>query len=900
MNHPRFQKIQSLVRRNDWKKAYKEAAFLVKQSNQPEVRELLVTTLWGWIKDQVRRDQYEDARQNVQELLRQPNISTEIRAEFPSVFRVLGLNSLLPENQREDATSPEIQAELVDLFLLRGNKTADLLPETLVDAERVLAAFQQIEAKDDTEALERLRPIGFRSPLADWRLFLRGLVDHYHGDDAKAEESWRRLAPDRPPFRIVGNLRKLLQEKPTSTSQGIVASFFNLFRSKNDSPTSRKSELLDTLRTLDGYLKQEKYKELLGRLQATKALFQQEKPILFDRLLRVVAAQLIRNASPDIVRQFIDRNLPLPLDPLGNRTLALHSLIIDRDEKFRRPAWLAPPPVYWRKFVENDIDRIPSFSAKMKARAKAVVYDAMADLTIEEFCDSLDEVGGNEDRLNQMIDVQRTRRVIDDLLEKAIANDPTYLQPYLNQQRFFLATLPEAERALPFHPQRIEINERLLQHIPDAQEPLAYLFDYHLDAQNLEEAGVYFNKLRKLDPLSRNTLFHRSRLCLARIRKGLHEHDFNTVDAAFRDLNDGPPLESIFYRFDVLPLALGYLAELLRGNSQGADDFFAAAVRLGIEKRLPMVFAAIVEGRELGLPQKFLHPLESEWSKTISGRCNGNTAGVLGDLAFNVLISPKRHSKSQELAKAVCQYVNRAGQVKWNAEKDLFGACNFLWHLAVEKNNDEYRATYRNLVRKGLKQYPQSPCFLFFDAETSRFEEIWPGSYQEHRAAEKYQEFLRRIGSHRDDLQFGRFAMLAEQRLHQIDNPDDDDVDDDWDGDEIPLSLPPGFEFPPEVCRQIQQSGGFSETTRQALFKALPKEMGPFRDMIIDALEECLLKGIPVERFEEMMKQKMRSMSSFEQMAFMLKMAQEGTLGAINDDEDEDDFPPRRKFQRRK
>lgn len=923
----RIKKIQALVRRGEWKKAYKESVFCAKQSADSEVRSLVVSSLWGWIKDMVQKKQFEEAKNQVSELLRLPDIPEEIQNEFPSVFRTLGLNSLLPQEFQQDMSTPEIQVELVDRFLLLGVKSDDLLPENLADAERIESAFAKIEAKQDDDALEQLRSISFRSPLADWRLFLRGLVDHYHKNDVKAEESWRRLSSERPPARIVAKLRNLLQEETNSSRKpGAVSRLFGLFRTQSGSDPTRKTELLDSLRTMDEYLRQERYKELLGRFHSIKNLFREKMPIQYDRLLRIIQHHLMKNASPNTLRQFIDRNLPLPLDPRGNRVLALVSDNLDYDQKFDRPNWLLPPTVYWKTFAEKDVDQIKSFSPKMKARAKAAVYNYIAKETIEEFLSAKDQFDDFE-RLEEYVNVPRTTQEIDNLLEKAISYDPTYLSPYLQMKKFFLEMHPiQRDKSVFMPPQIVEIDERILKHIPDQKETLIEMFDYCIEANEPEKAESHYKKLHELDPLSRATAFFRYRFCLACMRKGLRDRNFQYVDVAIAELNSRPPIESMLYRFDLIPLALMYINDVLQEKDDTFDDYCAIAKRLGIEKKAPLILAILAEGVEIGLPRKDFNSLESEWEKTINGRCNGNVAGTIGDVAFNMFIASKRYTKSKRFAQEAAAYVNRAGQVKWNSEKDLFGACNLLWFLTVEntkKDRKIYEKTYRNLVKKGLKQFPNSLFFLFFNAETYFLDSSWRRYFAVRSTLEKYQEFFQQVSSVRNDPQYESFVRTAEFRINELSHMDfssgfpyrgssydeyDDDDDDDWDEDkdwdeenDAPGSLglfenlPPLPEVPPEILEDIRQHGGLPPSLREKLLSSFPDEIGPFRNLIVDVFEECMLKGIPTDQFEKILFKKMESVLPFGKLDFISSMIPDEDENGVpeiewrEDDEDEDE-----------
>lgn len=61
-------------------------------------------------------------------------------------------------------------------------------------------------------ALDRLAGIGRKSPYADWRLFVRGLVAFQGGDRAAAREAWHRLEHGRRPARIAAVLGRAWDE----------------------------------------------------------------------------------------------------------------------------------------------------------------------------------------------------------------------------------------------------------------------------------------------------------------------------------------------------------------------------------------------------------------------------------------------------------------------------------------------------------------------------------------------------------------------------------------------------------------------------------------------------------------------------------------------------------------
>ncbi|MDR1964123.1 MAG: hypothetical protein LBQ50_10125 [Planctomycetaceae bacterium] len=874
--HSKISKIQDLRRRGDWKKAYKEALFLSRNHNEPELRQLLVSSLWGWIKEQFHRNQIDEAKANIKELLRflkMPNTDVaEIQHEFPSIFRSLGLNALLPEHLRQDMSSPEVQTELVDRFFVRGGSSDDLLPEIRSQAFLVREALEKVEAKHDNEALELLRSIPFHSPLSEWRLFVRGLISYYQKNDEKAEESWKRLSESRPPHRIVARLKKFLTDNRETSTQNFVLRLFDLFHAKTDSPQARKAEFLSHLRQLDNYIRQKKFKELVGHFQSSRSFLQQTEPQLYDRIFRLVYSSLVDDAMPDVVRQFIERNLPLPLDPSGNRTLGLLAAGKGNTECMR-PRWLKKTQHYFELFAEQDIDRIESFTPKMKARAKAVVYDWLGNLLLQPLS-----------RFDMYPDSDfPIQEKILDYFNKAIENDPTYTNSYHHLQAFYSSNVNVQERN-EINSKIAEINRKLLEHVPEDKDALKYLFSYYLIEKKPSAAAPYFERLRNLDPLSRETAFLTRQFQFARLRELLQLNLLQKETKELFEEIENSNFETILYRLDALPFALRYVFEIISFRPSEAENVFALAEKKDI-KRLPLILAIFAEAETFPLPKPVIESLRNEWKTTIIGRCNGNIAGALGDIVYGFLKGEKEFFDSEKILDQALAFVNRSGQVKWKCEKDLFGACNVLWHVTVNLKKQKYEATYRKLVQKALSQFPKSPYFAFFDAETFFLEEKYFQKFRQKSAIDKYQKFLERCNGFRNDPQLEPYLTIAKRRFQEIDSvsegfpPYYNDDDDGSLDDDIPF-------LSPEVRKLIAENG-LTPEVKQQLFDCLPKEMGALRPFLFEVFMECLARGaLNSEQFSRVLQEKIENMSFFEQMKFMSSLP---SLSGINPDEDEED-----------
>ncbi len=90
----------------------------------------------------------------------------------------------------------------VDVAVFDEEVRASLPPELASEVALVRDALQVATESRGDEALKSLSVISRGSPLSEWRLFIRGLVDWLAGDTDSASETWQRLDFERRPGRI--------------------------------------------------------------------------------------------------------------------------------------------------------------------------------------------------------------------------------------------------------------------------------------------------------------------------------------------------------------------------------------------------------------------------------------------------------------------------------------------------------------------------------------------------------------------------------------------------------------------------------------------------------------------------------------------------------------------------
>ncbi len=126
-------------------------------------------------------------------------------------------SELTPISQGEAELNANQIALACDVAVRNTAHLARLPADLQEDVQRVRNALAKIESREDAAGLELLQPIGFRSPLAPWRLFARGLVVFYQADYESAKSIWSKIPVGRFPERIVSYLLKSIGQSVSAS-----------------------------------------------------------------------------------------------------------------------------------------------------------------------------------------------------------------------------------------------------------------------------------------------------------------------------------------------------------------------------------------------------------------------------------------------------------------------------------------------------------------------------------------------------------------------------------------------------------------------------------------------------------------------------------------------------------
>src|SRR5262249_40846118 len=98
-----------------------------------------------------------------------------------------------------------------DVAVFEDTALTSLPPRLVPQVTAVREALQDALETRGEDALQRVSAIPRGSPLSEWRLFIRGLIDWLADESAAAGEAWKRLDPERRPGRIATAMRVALR-----------------------------------------------------------------------------------------------------------------------------------------------------------------------------------------------------------------------------------------------------------------------------------------------------------------------------------------------------------------------------------------------------------------------------------------------------------------------------------------------------------------------------------------------------------------------------------------------------------------------------------------------------------------------------------------------------------------
>ncbi|MDC0934700.1 hypothetical protein OAS39_00335 [Pirellulales bacterium] len=574
------------------------------------------------------------------------------------------------------SADPALFGELIDAAVLSGD-AAPCPSELIPEIESVRDALRAVSEKNDSEAIDAIHGIGRTSPVADWKLFIRGLIAFYERDDQRRDANWSRLAPQRSPARIARSLERgsgiqapSAGEAPLDSGREAAA------RTSLDAPAAR------LLRQVQGSLQEG------GRWTVSFGSFlrhcRESDPELVVRVAEILLAKFIKDRDVDQFEALMRLKPPCRFDPHFLRAEAL----------FDETNYCVEDVVdSWEKYA-NYLPDCSEISPSERMIARSLVYLHVGRLCADEAA----QLAGEQTAFAGEIYQKANQLRADNLLQRASKSflasqefDPQNRAAYA-EHCAAVSTQGEIERANAEH-------RKFADQFPDDFEAqLAAARHFRYDASMPAEAQEYLKKAEKLRPRNSDVgqMYWESALDAAQAaaRTGRRDEAAAQLDLAERYLG---------LRREGWVLAAMRAAIVQKFDGPAAADQFLEAARSDKSLAPAITFAYCVCAFLCGVSNERRAELNDQLKEvTAARRPASNVAGAIARFLIALDAGEFHYHGQNGHQKLVVAYLKRCPKKDW-AESDLNDAISYL--LLCESN----RAVLKHLSQIGSKRRPDNP-----------------------------------------------------------------------------------------------------------------------------------------------------------------------------------------------
>jgi hypothetical protein len=691
--------IERLIESGKVKEAFKEAKLAFHQNASAENRHLVERTYLLRIRSLLAGGMPVTAQEVAQSAL-------EFGVTDPGLLRELAL--LLPRVGLADRAlafqeqlAPELRAELLlalaDRAVLHPQTAGAVPPEIREAAGTVRLALAALDEGNDARALEVLQPIPRSSPVADWRYFVRGLVAFRQHELEQAKANWQRLHPDRAARTIARALlpdaaEKTGGEPPASSPQTPGANQLGHLQALEphvfgEPVLARVTELrkaldrADFIRALQIIIP---LRQTLGRID--RRLAQR----LTEVVLLPLSAELKHQAPPGadrLIKDFKTALEPLPWDPNWHR---FDALLWEGPRGNPEQAARA-----WRRYL-RDLEQGATGLPGEVRQIQALVWRRIGALS-SELADE-NRPGGfpfAPKRTDRELNELRTRAT--EALQQSLRLDPNQRQTH----QFLIDNFTAWNQP----DQLVAALEALLKTFPNDVDALWQLIHQHQRRDQPELVLSYVERQRKLKPLDteldREEMWGQLALARHRALKGQWDEGraaFARVETALAGCI--PPY---------LLLARRAAFEFKASNTAQAEELVEKA-RLLLKEPAVLWLALSIEAVRYALPPALQQRFRGDFQAALARKATSETAGAVAHLIGGYFAGQVDYPGRAGHVGEIFRYLKRTTRLKYR-EPDLRQVCALLADL----NEDDQLLTA--LLKRGLKLFPQSPFFLWMDAE---------------------------------------------------------------------------------------------------------------------------------------------------------------------------------------
>lgn len=698
--------VRQNLEKGNVKAALKQAKVCFRRDSSHKNRELLERAFLARVEQLHKLKMMSEAKAVLKELV-------DFGPNFPPVVeRLPRLRVLLGESGADAKdvleSDPRLLTDITDQAILHHHAEVPDYADVRSEVTAVRDALAAIERGEDPEANRLLATISRNSPLADWRLFARGLIAFYHQDATRAQKNWGRLDPDRPGSRIARTL--------------LVAA--GLERRSKD---GEAGDLSKGLRQLDVHTRGDKLVDLLKRLAASwndetgvDAFFRQLRTLRrsyltsHETLIRKVVDLVWKRAVRDGAERVIDelaRIGPAPVvDPHWWRARAL---VREHPELLQSFGGWQTLVDAWKTYAK-ELPELDGLRESDRPIAVALVYHRLGN-TLLEHAHELEgqafafmDRGGEEQELREAA-AKYFRQSID-----AYAG--------LRDSYHALVKLHEEDEDLQ---SAAHVMEQLAAAEPDCFDAALWLAHYHLsqdDPGRSEPHVRTVKRLRPRDPVCETLAWNQG---LTMVRCLTVKRQFEAARHELQQLVKLAPPEIESYTIDLLRAGIDFKAK----NTEAANTHVQAAINK-VEDPTPVWMQMSGTAARMRVAREFKKDFDNRFKAGIKQTPSSVSAGRMARFLVSMRQNKGNYTGRATQQKLLLKSLGRLRKIKWN-EGDLRQVCWFLSDLpreqhlfeqAIEVGGSRFPEVPHYHYWAGVREWEQGPYFCNLDKAVTSFQ----------------------------------------------------------------------------------------------------------------------------------------------------------------------------------
>jgi len=676
-NAPQPDRARRQLEKGDAKAALKEAKACYRAEPSDDHRQLLEEAFLGRVEQLHRLKQNADARAVLADLRELRPTSPHVVERIPRLQVVIGDSGAnAAELLRED---PALLIQMVDEAVLDARAVIPDDGETKPQVLAVREALAAVERGEDQAAAEHLKSISKNSPLADWRLLVRGLSAFYNREDERTRKNWERLDPERPAGRIAATLLAASGMDEVEPDDRLRQGLHRLEQhAKSDPVVDALQSLADDWQRGDWRSFFQAYSRLQRRYsQSHEALIRQIADLVWKRAAREGDLELLDH---------VQATAPAPeMDPRWRRAgaMVMEHPRCDCDAELVESLWAG---------YADDVRQLPCLRETERPIAVALIHQRMARNFVQ-YAEAMDDPGPFDDYDEQEHEALRRRAVRH--YRKSIETCPELTDSYLELAGLH-ARYEETKQAAG-------VMEKLAKRDPDCFEAALWVATYYVAEGAPDKAEPYVAAARRLRPRDPRCASLAWNQTVTRARTFAIARKFDEAHRALDQAGQAVPPETEPYTLDLLRAGI----ELKAKNLDAAERHIETALAK-VDEPLPVWMQLETVAARMRVASKLKKQYGDRFKADIENPPSSASAGRMANFLYGMKVSQANYSGRATHERLLLRYLRRAVHaVEWR-NADLRNVCRLL------RNLPRQFGLLEQFVEVGLDCFPDDPHFHYW------------------------------------------------------------------------------------------------------------------------------------------------------------------------------------------